>query len=636
MCGIAGQVSSDGVDPQLLHAMREALHHRGPDGGGEYVDGNGALAMRRLAILDVAGGDQPIYNEDKSIIIVFNGEIYNFQELRANLVARGHRFSTNTDTECVVHLYEEDGEDCVQRLRGMFAFAIYDKPRDRLFLARDRVGKKPLYYRLYKGGIAFASELKALIQDPTVPRSVDLVALHHFLTLQYVPAPWSIYEGIRKLPPAHTLLFENGRPMLRRYWRLDFSPGDPMSEDEAAEELRRQILEATGIRLMSERPIGAFLSGGVDSSIVVAAMAQQTSGPVKTFSIGFEESAFDERHYARRVASLYGTDHTEHVVRASALDVLPTLVWHYDEPFADSSAIPTFYVAQVTREQVTVALNGDGGDESFGGYRRYVANAMAARFPLPSLLHPLAARLGRALASRGAPRSVMRLSGQFLRMWGGAPEIRYAKLMSYFDTEQKHSLYTSRMREATRGIDSYALIEQAYAESSASDLVNRTLEVDINTYLPGDLLYKVDIATMANSLEARSPLLDQRLMEFAARLPSSLKVRGRATKYLLKKAAEPWLPRDLLRRPKMGFGVPLESWLRGELKDLAWDALTDSTARSRGLFEPAAVRGILEAHGKGEDHSSRIWALLQFELWHRMFVDERRTTAPSPLKYPPR
>ncbi|MFF4348678.1 asparagine synthase (glutamine-hydrolyzing) [Streptomyces sp. NPDC001530] len=616
-------------DPDVVRRMCGLIAHRGPDGEGFHNGPSVALGMRRLAIIDVAGGDQPVFNEDRTVVAVFNGEIYNFPELRTELRNRGHRFRTASDSECLVHLYEEHGEELVHHLRGMFAFALWDANRRRLVLARDRVGKKPLYYQHAGGELVFASELKALAVVPSVRRELDPVALHHYLTYQYVPAPWSIYRGVRKLPPGHMLVWQDGRVDVRRYWELDFTPGSVDSEQEAIERTRELLLEATRIRMVSERPLGAFLSGGIDSSAVVAAMARIADGPVKTFSIGFDDSRYDERVYARAVAQLYGTEHHELVVEESALSVLPTLAWHFDEPFADSSAIPSYYVAKLSREQVTVVLNGDGGDESFGGYGRYaLMNGGRGRAINPGVRSAMR-RLGRSLGD-GPTGSFRGRAAQALQFMAEEPHRRYARLMARFTPEQKHSLYSDWMREETSGTDSYELLDRVYAHSRADSQVNRLMDVDVNTYLPGDLLAKVDITTMANSLEARSPFLDHRLMEWAAGLPGDLKVRRGTTKYVLKKAMEGWLPDELLHRPKMGFGVPLAHWLRTELKDLAWDVLTDRTACTRGLFRPEAVRTLLAEHEAGRNHSSRLWALVQFELWHRTFVDSPFTGSSSP------
>ena len=632
MCGIAGLASAGRPDAALVRRMCDTLVHRGPDGSGYHDDDHAALGMRRLAIIDVAGSQQPVYNEDRTVAAVFNGELYNFPELREDLRRRGHRFVTNGDSECLVHLYEDYGDDLVHHLRGMFAFAIWDATARRLLLVRDRVGKKPLYWREDGASLAFGSELKALVADPAVHRRIDPVALHHYLTYQYVPAPWSIYQGIQKLQPGHLLSWQDGVTKVSRYWRLDSAQRRVTSVPEAAEQLRCLLLDATKVRMLSERPLGAFLSGGLDSSAVVAAMARQTSGPVKTFSIGFDHAQFDEREHARRLAEFYGTDHQEFVVTPAAMDVLPTLAWHFDEPFADASAIPSFYVARMSSQHVTVVLTGDGGDESFGGYQRYALMGMTGRIPVPTIAQPRLHDLGSFIVRHSRPRSWPRSVGRMGEVLGEPVPRRYARMMSYFTPEQKLDLYTGALRDQLADVDSYELLYEAYAESRARSDVGRLMDVDVQTYLPGDLLAKVDITTMACSLEARSPFLDHHLMEWAASLPGRLKVRSWTTKFLLKQAMLPWLPADLVTRRKQGFGVPIASWLRTELRDLAWDVLTDQTARSRGLFRPEAVSALLSEHEQGGDHSTRIWALIQFELWHRNFIDDqpaRQRTSPA-------
>ncbi|HEY6275010.1 MAG TPA: asparagine synthase (glutamine-hydrolyzing) [Streptosporangiaceae bacterium] len=622
MCGIAGIVSVDHPDAALVRRMCSVLTHRGPDGGGYFDSAHAVLGMRRLAIIDVAGGQQPVYNEDRTVVAVFNGEIYNYRELRTGLRRRGHRFTTGSDTECLVHLYEEYGDRLVDHLRGMFAFALWDTRQRRLLLARDRVGKKPLYWRRDGGSLLFGSELKALAVAPEPGRRLDLVALHHYLTYQYVPAPWSIYEGTEKLAPGHILSWQDGDVEVRRYWRLDCSPVRVTSVPEAAERLRGLLLEATRIRMFSERPLGAFLSGGVDSSAVVAAMARSTSQPVKTFSIGFDDAPYDERPFARMLAAHYGTDHQELVVTSSALDVLPSLAWHFDEPFADSSAIPTFCVAQMSSQQVTVVLTGDGGDESFGGYQRYLAMTVLGGLYLPALVQPGLRRARQGLRAAGGQWPPLRRLERALAALGEpSPPRRYSRLVSYFTAAQKHQLYTDELREQLRAVDSDLLLDHAFAASAARSRVSKIMDVDIHTYLPGDLLTKLDITTMACSLEARCPFLDHQLMEWAARLPARLKIRRGTTKFLLKQAMAPWLPPELISRGKQGFGVPLAAWLRGDFRELARDVLTDDTARSRGLFRPEAVARLLAEHDQGDDHASRLWALIQFELWHRAHVD---------------
>ncbi|MEV4756639.1 asparagine synthase (glutamine-hydrolyzing) [Micromonospora sp. NPDC049559] len=616
--------------------MCDVIAHRGPDGFGLHTDEHAALGMRRLAIIDVAGGQQPVRNEDGSVVAVFNGEIYNYRELRAELTGRGHRLTSDGDSECLVHLYEEHGDDLVHRLRGMFAFAIWDVRRRRLLLGRDRVGKKPLYWRSSADRtISFASELKSLLCDPGLTRRLDLTALHHYLTYQYVPAPWSMFEGVRKLPPGHLLVWQDGAVEVRRYWRLDCTPREVRDEREAAAELRERLLDAVRIRMVSERPIGAFLSGGVDSSAVVAAMAQLSTAPVKTFSIGFTEDRYDERPYARVVAERYATEHHELVATPSSIGLLPTLTWQFDEPFADSSAIPSLLVARMSREHVTVVLNGDGGDEAFGGYHRYSILRLLGRVPTLGSA-PLLRTVGPALARRGARGTPVHRLGRVLELLGEPTVDRYARIVSIFGDDQKYDLYTDELRAHLAGVDSHELLREAYRSSRATDHVGRVIDADINTYLPGDLLPKVDITTMAASLEARSPLLDHELLEWAGHLPTRLKVRSGTRKYLLKRALEPWLPAEILHRPKKGFSVPLGRWLRGELRDLVWDVLTDHTTRERGLFRPEAVTALLERHMRGDDLGYRLWALLQFELWHRRFLDEpHQALAPVDAPAPP-
>ena len=629
MCGIAGVVGH--ADATLVQRMCEVLAHRGPDGDGHYAGDRVTLGMRRLAIIDVAGGQQPVRNEDGSVVAVFNGEIYNFPELRKALIEKGHRFTTAGDSECLVHLYEEHGDDFVSRLRGMFAFAIWDERRRRLLLGRDRVGKKPLYWRSDGAELHFASEAKALLEDHRFVRRLDLTALHHYLTFQYVPAPWSIYQGIGKLPPGHLLIWEDGRTRIRPYWRLDFTPRAVVAEDEATDELRQLLLEAVRIRLVGERPMGAFLSGGVDSGAIVAAMSMLGVDPVRTFSIGFAEAPFDERAYARMVAQRYGTEHHEFVLDRCDPDLLSDLAWHYDEPFADPSAIPTYHVARLSRDHVTVVLNGDGGDECFGGYQRYALMQRIGRIPTAPARR-LLTLCASALATRDQRGSLSRRLGSAMRLLAQPAPERYGSLMSIFAAAEKHSLYTDDVRSELAGINSLDLLDRAYASSTAPDALGRLIDTDIHTYLPGDLLAKMDIATMANSLEARSPFLDHELMEWAARLPTGLKVNRGTTKYLLKRAVSPWLPPEVIDRPKMGFGIPLATWLRTDLRDLLWSVLTDTTAKQRGLFRPDAVLAMLHRHEQGRDESRRLWALVQAELWFRVFLDPPRVRPGAPRR----
>lgn len=621
MCGIAGRVTAGNVEPSFVKEMCDAVYHRGPDDDGYHVSGGVGLGMRRLAIIDVAAGKQPIYNEDRSVVVVYNGETYNFGELRQMLRSKGHTFRTETDTECIVHLYEEFGERCVEHMRGMFAFALWDDRRKRLLLARDRVGKKPLFYRITSEGIWFGSEVKSILVDPAFERRVDPVAMHHYLTYQYVPAPLSIFEGVQKLAPAHTLVYQEGEVTLRRYWQLSYRDKVSLTEAEAAERVEDSIREATDIRMISERPLGAFLSGGVDSSLVVSFMAEMSSQPVKTFTIGFNEAEWDERRYARLVANRYGTDHHELVVKPDIKELLWRMARHWDEPFADSSAVPSFCLAELTAGHVTVALNGDGADESFGGYSRYGLFERTARIAVPDFSRPLLIKGLNRLPLGVSQGKFARRARHMATTVLAPPADRYARMMSYFDNDQKSVLYTDAFRLMVGAHDSYRLIGDRFAASDATNILDQLLDVDVQTYLPGDLLVKMDIATMAHSLEGRSPFLDHHVMELAASLEAGLKRRGGTGKHILRVLGAKRLPREVLDRPKMGFGVPIGRWLQNELRDMTRDLLTDSVAVSRGYFDPASVRRMLDEHQAGIDHARRIWALLMLEIWHRTYVD---------------
>jgi asparagine synthase (glutamine-hydrolysing) len=627
MCGICGKVSAGTqVDPELLERMCAVIEHRGPDSRGTYADGGVGLGIQRLRIIDLHTGDQPIWNEDETVVIVQNGEIYNYRELRELLIGRGHRFATQSDTEVIVHLYEDHGADCVRHLRGMFAFALWDRRRRRLLLARDRLGKKPLFYAHRGGTLWFGSEAKAILQDDEVPRDVDLDAIDAFLHFQYVPHPRSAFQALQKLPPAHTLEWQDGTFEVKRYWKLSYAPtGTLPTQDEALELIREKLLEATRLRLRSDVPLGAFLSGGVDSSAVVAAMAMQASEPVKTFTIGFDVREYDETEHAREVALRYGTDHRELHVVPEAMEVLPRLVWHYGEPFADSSAIPSFYLAELARRYVTVALNGDGGDENFAGYERYLGTGRVeqiARLPRP--LRAALVHWSRVLGPGSGSASFRSRLDRLARTMNMTGYERYAVWMAYFTERERERMYAPELQEQLRAGAALDAIKEPWLESDAGDRVNRLLDVDVNTYLPGDLLVKMDIATMAHSLEVRSPLLDHELMELCARFPGDWKLSGGVSKKLFRDAVSPWLPKSLLERPKQGFGVPIDAWFRGPLRELPREILLDERARARGFFREAYVRSLIDDHVSARrDNSGRIWALVQLELWLRTFVDAR-------------
>lgn len=622
MCGIAGMLAEPGrlADSRLLRAMTGILAHRGPDGDGHHEDGRVGLGHRRLSIIDLATGEQPMSNDDASVWITFNGEIYNYRELRRELESRGYRFRTASDTEVIIKAYEAFGPDCVGHLRGMFAFALWDARRRRLFLARDRAGIKPLVYAWNGRRLLFASELKALLQDPDLARELDSEALRDYLTFLYIPSPKTIFRGIRKLPPASYLLLDadGGEPVIRRYWQLEFRPEAGRGEAEWIEGLRAQLADAVQSHLVSDVPIGAFLSGGVDSGSVVALMARAAQGPVRTFSIGFEDEAFDEVGYARQVAQRYHTDHYEFVVKPDALEALPRLAWQFDEPFADSSALPTYYVSKITREHVTVGLSGDGGDENFAGYTRY-ARALALHRGLDRwpgrLVRPFLALGGRLLPSGARGQG-------YLALLGADPVDRYYQIMTGGRIGALRGLLGADVRDSVMpglGPDRF----RAHAGAAAAhDYVAALQRIDIETYLPEDILTKVDRTSMLVSLEARVPLLDHVLMEYVATMPTALKLSDAGGKAIFKHAMADALPHDVLHRPKMGFGVPLARWFRAELGDHAREVLLDSRTRRRGLLDTDAVARLLEEHRSGHrDRATLLWAVLCLEEWARVWLD---------------
>jgi asparagine synthase (glutamine-hydrolysing) len=628
MCGIVGFVNADSrsANREILEKMNRCIVHRGPDEDGFYLKENVGLAMRRLSIIDLAGGQQPIFNEDRTKAIVFNGEIYNFQELRENLEKQGHKFYTNSDTEVIVHLYDKHGADCVNFLRGMFAFAIWDETDKSLFIARDRVGKKPLLYsHQANGDLIFGSEFTALLAHPQISREVDREAIDSYLSYLCVPAPQTAFKQIRKLEPAHWLRWKDGKIEMRRYWLPDFSKKIEISESEAIEETTRIIREATKLRLISEVPLGAFLSGGVDSSIIVALMAQESSKPVKTFSIGFEEQDYSELKYAKRVAEHVGAEYNEFVVKPNALEVLPMLVEHYGEPYADSSAIPTYYVSKETRQFVTVALNGDGGDESFAGYERHLAMRIAEKYHyLPEILRRgfVEKAVNLIPTSEIKRRSRVRDAKRFLQVASLPKTERYFRWMSTFNRNAKKELYTKEFANAVAEQNPSVFLDEWFAKANGSGILDATLLTDQMTYLPNDLLVKVDIASMANSLEARSPFLDHKVIEFAASLPENLKMRGFETKSLLKKVAAKLVPREVVYRRKMGFGVPIGNWFRGEMKSFVQGILLSEKSLNRGIVKPEIVQKYVSEHINAErDHTFQIWTLLMLELWFQRFID---------------
>jgi asparagine synthase (glutamine-hydrolysing) len=639
MCGIAGFVDERGAGDvrgveraAVLDRMCRVIAHRGPDDQGVMIEAGVALGMRRLSIIDLAGGHQPISNEDGQVTVVFNGEIYNYRELRSDLEARGHHFQTHSDTEAIVHAYEEYGATCVNHFRGMFAFALWDARERKLFIARDRVGKKPLYYTVTpQGTLVFGSELKCLLEHPEVRRELNPEALDLYFSFGYVPDPLSIFRDIHKLPPGHHLGFADGRLSIQEYWDFCYEPVEEVRrEEDYLEELRSLLDEAVRVRLIADVPLGAFLSGGIDSSTVVGLMSRNMDQPVKTFSIGFHEDSYNELKYARIAARHFGTNHHEFIVTPDICAVVDELVWHFDEPFFDSSAIPTYMVSKLAREHVKVVLSGDGGDELFAGYTRYVVDRKRSGFArLPRILREgLMQPLGRRLP-HGAP------GRNYIHNVAFDHLDRYIEDLSVFTKLNKHSLYTADFRSQLRAVGedgAAARYREIAARIRTGDAVDPLLYLDSKTYLPGDILTKVDRMSMATSLEARVPLLDHRLIEFVTRIPASLKMKGLETKHIFKRAISDLVPAELLNRSKQGFGVPIQKWINQQLRERLRDTLTDRRARERGYVEQRYVEVLLDEHERERrDHSAELWALFMLELWQRAFMDQTGAIASHSL-----
>ena len=622
MCGLVGIFETKGrapVDRDLLVTMTNSIGHRGPDGDGFHFSEGIGLGHRRLSIIDLAGGHQPLFNEDHSVTVVYNGEIYNFKELARELTERGHEFRTVCDTEVIVHAWEEWGPDCVTRFRGMFAFALWDENQQTLFLARDRLGIKPLYYALLADGrLIFGSELKALLCDPGLDRQFDIQAIEDYFAFGYAPDPKTVYESVRKLPPAHTLVWKRGapQPSPAQYWDISFQANGRLNEKDACAELLDRMSEAVRIRLMADVPLGAFLSGGVDSSSVVSMMSQHSATPVNTCSIGFDVPDFDEATYAAMVAEHLKTDHRSQQVAADSFDLIEDMSTFYDEPFADSSAMPTYQVCRLAREKVTVALSGDGGDEGFAGYRRYrwhhyeemVRGILPKplRRPVFSLLGQLYPKLDWAPRPLRAKTTLQALARDSIE--------GYFHSVSILDDRLRRRLYSPEMKRKLQGYHAKSVLEETVKDAPVEHHLDRVQYADMKTYLPGDILTKVDRASMATSLEVRVPLLDHELLEWAATLPPSFRLRGREGKYLLKKSMESQLPEEILYREKMGFSIPLAKWFRGPLREPARRRLLEGTLEEVGLFDMSFIERLLDEHASGtSDHSVPIWALLMFE-----------------------
>lgn len=621
MCGIAGVVFKDPsylVQQGLLEKMCAAIHHRGPDEWGMWVEGPVGIGMKRLRIIDLASGSQPMVNADRTIRIVFNGEIYNFLELRSELETRGYCFTTNSDTESILHLYEEYGEDCVHRLRGMFAFAIWDDKKQKLFLARDRFGKKPLHYLHNENKLIFASEIKSILQDPEVQVEVHRPSIINYLAYGYTPDQYTLFKDIVKLPPGHTLTWEQGHVTVRCYWDLKFHPNFSKTENDFLIEAEKLLAEAVKIRLISDVPLGAFLSGGVDSSLVVALMARQMSAPVKTFSIGFKEQRYNELPYARQVAERYKTEHHEEVVEPDAEEIIPYVLGVFDEPFSDSSAIPTYYVSRLARQHVTVVLSGDGGDELFGGYDRYLDNRLSY---FTDLIPTCARKLTLGNLGKWLPES-----------WHGVNLLRYLAA----ESDERYIIkMTGGLSQTYASVFSHELVYETGSRGPASALLDHLVQVndldslsrrqylDLKVYLPSDILTKVDRTSMLVSLEARAPLLDHKVAEFAATLPPYYRINHRITKYLLKRMAEKMLPSEVIYRPKMGFAIPISEWINNQWREMSHELVLSKRALQRGNFNHQFLERIMDEHRRGRrNHSSTIWALMVLEMWYRKYIDQ--------------
>jgi len=626
MCGIVGIFDPRGelqIDRKTLNAMNERQHHRGPDEGDLHIETAVGLGHRRLSVIDLSTGQQPLFNEDGSVVIVFNGEIYNFRELMAELIGHGHVFRTHSDTEVIVHAWEQWGEACVARLRGMFAFAIWDRKAKTFFLARDRLGIKPLYYaQANDGSFIFGSELKALLAHPGVQRTIDACTVEEYFAYGYVPEPRTIYQGARKLQPGYTLTFHVGAPLPQpqQYWDVPFRPLAPISEADAASELNERLREAVQSHMVADVPLGAFLSGGVDSSAIVAAMAGISKEPVTTCSIAFNDPAYDESAYAAQVAAQYKTSHYSETVDKDDYALLDTLADLYDEPYADSSAIPTYRVCQLARKRVTVALSGDGGDENFAGYRRHRL-AMAeqrVRSVMPlALRKPLFGVLGKIYPKADWAPRYLRAKTTFEALSRDLVD-GYFHGVSVMPDRLRARLFSPAFRRQLQGYGALEVMRGHASAAPTDDPLSLIQYLDMKTWLPGDILTKVDRASMAHALEVRVPLLDHQLVEWISGLPASLKLRGQEGKYILKKALEPQLSHDILYRDKMGFSIPLASWFRGPLRQRVREALLGPVMADSGIFEMGFVTEMVEQHQSGQrDYSAPIWMLLMFEAFLR-------------------
>jgi asparagine synthase (glutamine-hydrolysing) len=632
MGGICGQfnfLKEEPIERGTIQAMCDAMKEWGPDGEGIFVDKIIGLGHRHLATISFENGAQPIPNEDETIYLICDGEIHNFRELKEELEKRGHKFRTESDVEVILHLYEEKGVECINRLNGAFAFAIWESKEKRLLLAHDAVAGRPINYTIKDGRLIFASQIKPILGIKGIERNPDYIGIHHYLTYQYVPAPFTAFSEIKKLPSGHYLICERGDIKIKQWWDINYLEKTSLSIEKIKEKIIELITEATKLRLISDVPLGVFLSGGIDSSAVVAIMASLINTPIKTFSIDFEVKSFSEINYARKIASHFKCDHHEFTLTPQICkELIPKIVWHYEEPFADSSAIPTFYVAQKAKEHgIKVILNGDGGDESFGGYERYVAMKIFTSYQkIPTFIREGIRRIFALIPQPQTSGNIIRRIQRFTNAASSPGESLYARLICHFTNEQKNKLYSEEFKEAIKGVDSERIIIDSYARAKATNWVEKTQYVDVNNYLPDAMVVKMRVATAANSIAPRAPFLDPNVMKFAASIPPHLKVKirnkAKATKYILREALSGLVPKEILQRGKMGFGVPISFWLRKELKEDLREAILGDSARQRPYFNLREVQRLFDEHMSGRtDHSYRLWNLFMLELWHRTFID---------------
>jgi len=629
ICGIARTSKGEPISQSLLAFMCRTIVHRGPDDEGIYIEGKVGLGTRRLSIIDLEGGHQPLSNEDGSIWVTYNGEIYNFPQLREKLISRGHFFSTRTDTETIVHSYEEWGEDFIQRFRGMFAFALWDRRQEKLILVRDRVGIKPLYYtQLEDETLIFGSELKSIIAHPKVKRALDPRALNYFLTVEYVPAPFSIFKDIWKLPAGCFLIYRGGKIEVKKYWDIKPSASSPEKISKQnlkawRDELYELLKESVKLRLISDVPLGAFLSGGVDSSTIVGLMKELGASPLKTFSIGFKDESYNELRYAQSIARKFNTEHEEFILEPQALDLTQKLIHHLDEPFGDFSIFPTYLVSLMARSHVKVILSGDGGDEIFGGYEHYQAQKIS-RFPVSSFLSTLLRSPIKKLPPSAQKKGIWNKLRRYVQGFEHSPSLAHLRWMMFLSKRNKKNLYSDALIENLGGISDLHEIEpfrEIFDRLEGFDPINRELYLDLKTYLVDNILVKVDRMSMATSLEARVPLLDHKLVEFAFSLPGKVKLHGLNTKWIFKKTMERLLPHENIYRSKEGFSIPIKHWLREELKDLLLDTLSEKRIREEGYFKYESVKKMIDAHLQGkENFSHELWALLVFEIWKESYL----------------